>query len=142
VHDRIEAAKANLVKPSNLAHRSTGAKVDVSSRVIWNAHAKHMHDGHDGMPWVSDKQKGAPHIQVNLPEPTTVGRCVLLGSNAKAFHVQCRDGENWVTVCDGTNQPGRPVNVAFPAQETDAVRFVFDEPAKGCRATEIELYGE
>jgi hypothetical protein len=140
VYERIEAAKADLVKPGNLAHRSTGATLEVSSRVKWNAHAKHLHDGHDGMPWNSGKTKDAAHIQVNLPKPTPVARCVLLGSNVKAFHIQCRNGGKWVTACKGTNRPGRPLNVVFPPQEADAVRFVFDEPKEGCRATEIELY--
>jgi hypothetical protein len=142
VHERIESAKEDLVKPGDLAHSSTGAKVEVSSRSKWNAHAKHLHDGYDGMPWNSGKAEDAVHIQVNLPEATTVARCVLLGSNVEAFHVQCREGKTWVTVCEGTNRPGRPLNVTFAPQKTDAVRFVFDKPNEGCRATEIELYAE
>ena len=53
---------------------------------------------------------------------------------------QC--GSFFYDVTGNSGYVSSDLNIAFPPQESNAVRFVFDEPSKGCRATEIELYDE
>lgn len=142
VQARIDMHKAKLVKPGNLAHRSTGATLELSSRGQWGASPKHLHDGYDGMAWYDSTPEPGVYWQVNLPEPADVGRVVLLGSNVEEYRIQVRVGDEWQTVHTGKHRPGTPLNVAFEPRKTQAVRFVFDKPAKGSRATEIELYSQ
>lgn len=138
---RVESITAELARPGNLAHASTGATVECSSALRWAAGEKFLNDGYRGMSWSSEQPGGGESIQVNLPEPTEVGRVVLYGSNLRSCRVLVREGDTWAVVSEAPHQPGTPLNVHFPPRRTDAVRLVGTvNDDERMNAQEIEVY--
>lgn len=139
----IEKAKTLRQRPGNLAYRELDTHVTYSSISPYSGRPSMVIDGkRKGKEWRDNTWKRWPDwIQVNFPEPVTVGRVLVFSGSVRDYEIQAAADDGFVTIAKGTRSDGEPIQAQVKPVVTSSVRVVvLSSSDTGSSVTEIEVY--
>ncbi|HPD28809.1 MAG TPA: alpha-L-fucosidase [Phycisphaerae bacterium] len=98
-------------------------------------------DDDDSTRWATDAGTKQAWLEVDLGEPTTIGRAVISEAfdRVRAFELQYRDGQEWRTFARGSTI-GADKLITFAPVTADRVRLNITEATEGPTIWEFQLF--
>jgi len=135
------------VKPAALAGCLSSGKKASASNVFQKMHqysaAKALDDDEDTR-WATDAGTTSAWLEVDLGQPTAVGRVRIVqdpryAARVRKFELQYKDGEDWKTILSGTTTPAQYVK-SFEAVTVRHVRLNILDASDGPTINEFQLF--
>ena len=135
------------VKPASLAGCLTSGKKASASNVyrkMAQFDAAKAVDDDESTRWATDAGTQAAQLEVDLGQPTAVGRVRIVqdaqyAGRVRRFELQYKDGQDWKTILSGTTTPAQYVKT-FEAVTVRQVRLNILEASDGPTINEFQLF--
>jgi alpha-L-fucosidase len=98
-------------------------------------------DGIISTRWATDAGVTNAWLRLDFPKPCTIGSVTIseaLGNRVQKFTLECRDGDSWKPILNGTTI-GADFRKEFPPVTTSSVRLNVLEATDGPTISEIEF---